>query len=105
PLRQLPVDPEQLCGPHVEAASLEAGQDVSGEPTLHRIWLDQDECALRGHGARSLLSAPPAPPLRRKRGQLERRGRVDRRRAVWADLPERLEGRLALGARLLQLGR
>src|SRR5690349_17463364 len=51
----------------------------------------------------SLLRAPSAS----RRSRLERReldgGRLDRRLAVWTHLPERLERRLAVHARLLQL--
>src|SRR5205823_12457528 len=105
PFPELTVDAEQLRGANVEPAALETREDLAREPAPDRVGLDQDECALRRHGAPSLLSPPPPTPLRWERRQLERRRRFDRRGAVRADLPERLERGLAGRAGLLQLRR
>src|SRR5689334_564432 len=53
----------------------------------------------------SLLGATPAPGWANLEGRELDRDGLDRCLAVWADLPERFERRLAVGARLLQLRR
>jgi hypothetical protein len=45
--RQPFVHVDELRGAHREASLLEARQDLAREPTLHRVGLDQDECAFR----------------------------------------------------------
>jgi len=49
-LRQLPVDPDEPCSTHDEAAALEPSQDLPGQAAGHRVRLHQDECLLHRHG-------------------------------------------------------
>jgi len=42
-LRQGAIDVDELAGAQREAAALDAGQDLTGELALDRVWLDQDE--------------------------------------------------------------
>jgi hypothetical protein len=41
------VDVDELRGSHPETPLLEAREDLAREPALHRVRLDQDECAFR----------------------------------------------------------
>jgi hypothetical protein len=51
-LAQLAIDVDQLAGTQREAAALDAGQDLAGEPSLDGVRLDQDQGTLDRHGAR-----------------------------------------------------
>ena len=94
-------DLQQTCAAQLEPATLEARDDLACQPALHAVGLDEDECGLAGHAAGESISL--GRPARRRREILERRqGRRDVRRAVRADLPERLERLSARRARRLQ---
>src|SRR5439155_10054678 len=98
------IDREQLRLAHLEAALLEAAQDLAGQPAPHGIGLDQDESALSRHRRRTLLG-PGFAPGGLERRKVDRRRRLDRRLAVGADLPQRLERLFAVDAGLAQTRR
>src|SRR6185437_16579529 len=97
-LGQGAVHGHQLRGTNLQAAVLEAGQDLAGELPPDRIRLDQNESLLGCQSGSSLLSVPTfsarpgLEPLRSP--QLRRRRRLDRRLAEGTHLPEGLERRL-----------
>src|SRR5207244_12026194 len=94
-----PGDLRQPCATKGEPPALEAGDDLAAKPAADRVRLAEDEGALDRHERGSLLSAAlgAAGGLQ----GLERGRRRDGGLAVGADLPERLERRLAADARLL----
>src|SRR6185436_3560767 len=44
-------DLQQAGGPELEPSTLEAGDDLPGEPPAHAVGLDEDQCRLAGHAA------------------------------------------------------
>src|SRR5262249_28323399 len=102
-LRERTVDREQAGGAQAEAAPLETGDDLAGQRTANRVRLRQDQRLFDRHPGASLLrprtTHPPPPRLEAR--QVEA-GRLDGRLAERADLPQRLERRVALHARLLE---
>ena len=60
---ELPIGSQEARGPDLKPPTLEAPEDLSREPSLHRIRLDQDERAFGGHRRESnrLLLAHPPP--------------------------------------------
>src|SRR5262249_7828313 len=132
-LAELAVHMDELSTAQDEAAPLDPRQDLAGEPARHRIGLHQNQRPFDRHSdahadrlleedmslalvprTRSVLDRHERPsllgaPSTSRRARLERReldrGRLDRGLAVRADLPQRLERRLAVHARLLELGR
>jgi hypothetical protein len=54
-LAELAVDANQLAGAQREAAPFDAGKDLSGEPPLDGVRLDQDQRALDRHRAATRL--------------------------------------------------
>src|SRR5215472_12899245 len=49
-LPQLTAGGDELPVADLEAARLDAPEDLAGEPALYRVGLDQDQAALSGHG-------------------------------------------------------
>src|SRR5207249_4551557 len=108
-LGKAPPHDQELRTAYRQSPALQPAEDLAGQAAPHRVRLDEDECPLRGHGSGILLRAP-SPPSRWRRSrrldgrirELHRRWARDGRLAVRAELPERLERRLAVRARLLQ---
>src|SRR6185436_12830032 len=110
---------DEPCGADAEAAALEAAEDLAGELALDRVGLGEDESALDGHAVAELTWQPPAVATLRRAGRARlsaaprtRRAQLhrvlvgdDRRLAVRAHLPRRLERPGAGRARRPQPGR
>src|SRR6266480_2792020 len=108
-LRELAINSQKLCLAQFEPALLETLEDLASELAPDSVRLDQNECRLRSQSRRSLLSASSLSAWPRRLEPLGlaelRRRRLDRRFAERTNLPERLQGRLAVHAGLLQLRR
>src|SRR5580765_5146758 len=87
--------------PRISAASLR--RTASGLIKMSVCWTATRGSVVVALAEAAGLLAPPTPPGPQRRHR--NRGRLDRRLAERAHLPERLERRLARRARLLQLRR
>src|SRR5947208_12185282 len=63
-LAELTACGHELPLPDLEASRLDPPEDLAGEPALYRVWLEQQEASLDGHGQlllEQLLLARPVP--------------------------------------------
>ena len=104
-LAELARRSDEPGGAQLQAAALEAREDLAGEAALDGVRLREDQGALDGHAAAELSGRARRALRRGLRSRQRHRLAADRRLAVRADLPRGLERPVAHPARLAEFRR